>query len=200
MTRSRRRLIGGLEALAFERVALPIGAVTPPAFDRASPTLAATVTDPQNASRRNQHELAAAAERVLRAVDLDLETHSCPVRREGLAARYGDATAALPDETESPGDIFDRLTDREYDTPQEARAAVVDEIAGVDGPEGYDPERGLDLGSAGRLGTAEDPLDGERSPVDAEPRSGHDTEPEDVFDGAEPVEPEDREAGDGSAE
>ena len=65
------------------------------------------MTDPQNASRRNQRELAAAAERVLRAVDLGLETRSCPVRREGLAARYGDATAALPDETESPGDVFD---------------------------------------------------------------------------------------------
>ncbi|PSQ36253.1 hypothetical protein BRD05_03430 [Halobacteriales archaeon QS_9_70_65] len=64
----------------------------------------------------------------------------------------------------------------------------------------YNPERDLDPGSAGQSGTVEDPLDGERSPVDAEPRSGHDTEPEGVFDGAEPVEPEDGEAGDGSAE
>ena len=158
------------------------------------------MTDPQDASRRNQRELAAAVERVLRAVDPDLEAHSYPVRREELAARYGDTMAALPNETESLGDVFDRLTDREYDTPQEAKAAVVGEIAGVDGPDEYNPERDLKPGSAGRLGTVEDPLDGERSPVDAEPRSDHDAEPEGVFDGAEPVEPEDREASDGSAE
>ena len=118
------------------------------------------MTDPQDASRQNQRELAAAAERVLRAVDPNLEAHSYPVRREELAARYGDTTAALPNETESLGDVFDRLTDREYDTPQEAKAAVVGEIAGVDGPDEYNPERDLDPGSAGRLGTVEDPSTG----------------------------------------
>ena len=158
------------------------------------------MTDPQDASRQNQRELAAAAERVLRAVDPDLEAHSYPVRREELAARYGDTMAALPNETESLGDVFDRLTDREYETPREARAAVVGEIAGAVDPEAYNPERDLDPGSAGRLGTVEDPLAGERSPVDAEPRSAPEAvpdepDPEGVFDGAEAVEPEDREAG-----
>lgn len=190
---------GGLKTLVLGRVALPVRAVTPPTF-WALPTLTATMTDPQDASQQNQRELAAAAERVLRAVDPDLEAHSYPVRREELAARYGDTTVTLPNETESLGDVFDRLTDREYDTPQEAKAAVVGEIAGVDGPNEYNSERDLDPGSAGQLGTVEDPLDGERSPVDVEPRAGHDTEPEGVFDGAEPVEPEDREVSDGSAE
>ena len=111
----------------------------------------------------------------------------------------------LPNETESLGDVFDRLTDAEYETPQEARAAVVGEIAGAVGPDEYNPERDLDPRSASRLGTVEDPLVEERSPVDAEPRSGpeavpDDTDPEGVYDGAEAVEPDDRGAGDGATE
>ena len=143
---------------------------------------------------------AESVERILREVDGEMDEHAYPVRREDLAAHYGDTTVELPNETESLGDVFDRLTDREYETPREARAAVVGEIAGAVDPEAYNPERDLDPGSAGRLGTVEDPLAGERSPVDAEPRSAPEAvpdepDPEGVFDGAEAVEPEDREAG-----
>lgn len=157
------------------------------------------MTDPQDASRRNQRERAEAVERVLREVDPDLEAHSYPVRREELAARYGDTTVELPNETESLGDVFDRLTDRGYETAREARAAAVGEIAGapVEGDE-YNVERDLGPEEAGRLGTVEDPLDWADSPVDAEPVSDPEAvpdepNPEGVYDGAEPIEAADRE-------
>jgi hypothetical protein len=161
------------------------------------------MTDPQDASRRNQHERAAAVERVLLSVDPDMEAHSYPVRREELAARYGDTTVELPNETESLGDVFDRLNDAEYGTAREARAAAVGEIAGVSlAPDGYTVERHVDPEHAGRLGTVEDPVaDEPGSPVDADTPSDHEAvaeepDPEGVYDGAEAVEPHDREPDD----
>lgn len=165
------------------------------------------MSDPQDASRRNQRERAAAVERVLREADPDLEAHSYPVRREELAARYGDTTVELPNETESLGDVFDRLTDGDYETAREARAAAIGEIAGVpvDADE-YNIERELDPETAGHLGTVEDPLAGDDdSPIDTEPRSAPEAvpdepDPDGVYDGAEAVEPDDREAGSRTAE
>jgi hypothetical protein len=159
------------------------------------------MTGPQDASRRNQHERADSVERVLRSVDPDLDAHAYSVRREELAARYGDTTVALPNETESLGDVFDRLTDAEYETAREARAAAVGEIAGVSlAPEGYTVERPVDPEHAGRLGT--DPVaDEPGSPVDADPPSDPDAvadepDPVGVYDGAEAVEPHEREPDD----
>lgn len=161
--------------------------------------------DPQDASRRAQRERAAAVERVLREVDPDLEAHSYPVRREALAARYGDTIVELPNETESLGDVFDRLTDREYESAREARAAAVGEIAGVSvDSDGYNLERDLDPERAGRLGTVENPLaEGDRSPVEGEPPSepeavADEPDPDGIYDGAEAVEPVDREGGESS--
>jgi hypothetical protein len=157
------------------------------------------MTDPQTVSRRAKHERAAAVERVLRSVDPDLDGHAYPVRREELAARYGDTTVELPNETESLGDVFDRLTDAEYDTAREAKAAAIGEIAGVSlNADEYNPERDLDPRTAGQLGTVKDPLaDDAGSPVEAEPPSDPEAvpgEPDGVYDGTKAVEPEDREA------
>lgn len=160
------------------------------------------MTDPQDTSRRNQRERAAAVERLLRSADPDLEAHSYPVRREELAARYGDTAVELPNETESLGDVFDRLTDREYATAREAKAAAIGEIAGVSlEPDEYNPGQDLDPAAAGELGTVEDPLaEDAGSPVDADPPSSPEAVPEEpdpdgVYDGAEAVEPDDRERG-----
>lgn len=164
------------------------------------------MSDPQDASRRNQRERAAAVERLLREVDPDLEAHAYPVRREDLAARYGDTTVELPNETESLGDVFDRLTDAEYGTAREAKAAAIGDIAGVSvDAEGVNLERELNPEDAGRLGTVEDPLaEAGDSPLDAEPRSTPEAvpdepDPDGVYDGREAVEPDDREGGGSSS-
>lgn len=163
------------------------------------------MTDPQDASRRNQRERAAAVERLLREVDPDLSAHAYPVRREDLAARYGDTAVELPNETETLGDVFDRLTDTEYETAREAKAAAIGEIAGVSvAADEYVHERSVDPEEAGDLGTVEDPLaEEEESPVDSEPVSDPEAvpdepDPDGVYDGSEAVEPDDREGGDSS--
>lgn len=61
---------------------------------------------------------------------LDDEQHKYPMRREELAAEYADHVIDLPNETESLGSVFDRLTDRRFEDPIEAREAVLNELTG----------------------------------------------------------------------
>lgn len=63
---------------------------------------------------------------------LDDPEHKYPVRREELATRYADHEMDLPNETESLGSVFDRLTDRRYESAVEAREAVLDELTGAE--------------------------------------------------------------------
>jgi len=53
-----------------------------------------------------------------------------PMRREELATEYADRVMDLPNETESLGSVFDRLVDERYDSPMEAREAVLNELTG----------------------------------------------------------------------
>lgn len=68
-----------------------------------------------------------------------------PVRREELATRYADTLIELPNETESLGSVFDRLTDDTYETPAEAREAVLNQLTGAEAGMGeYNDERALE--------------------------------------------------------
>lgn len=64
---------------------------------------------------------------------LDRDDHKYPMRREELAVEYADHAMDLPNETESLGSVFDRLVDRRYETPAEAREAVLNELTGEEG-------------------------------------------------------------------
>ena len=159
------------------------------------------MTDPQDPSAGRQRSHAESVERILREVDAEMDEHAYPVRREDLAAYYGDATLDLPNETESLGDAFDRLSETEYETAREIKRAVVGAVADNEEvtAESFDLEE-FDVRRDGedRLGSTADRLEAPESPVDeeapTEPGHGPDGEAhEDVYDAAETVEAEDRE-------
>ncbi|MFB6204955.1 MAG: hypothetical protein ABEJ05_00280 [Haloglomus sp.] len=75
---------------------------------------------------------------------LDRDSHKYPMRREELAVEYADHELDLPNETESLGSVFDRLVDRRYESPAEAREAVVNELTGEEaGLAEFNDERAL---------------------------------------------------------
>ncbi|PSP93540.1 hypothetical protein BRC84_04900 [Halobacteriales archaeon QS_1_68_44] len=159
------------------------------------------MTDPQDPSAGRQRSHAESVERILREVDAEMDEHAYPVRREDLATYYGDATLDLPNETESLGDAFDRLSKTEYETARELKRAVVGAVADNEEAtvESFDPEEfGVRRDDEDRLGSTADRLEAPESPVDeeapTEPGHGPDGEAhEDVYDAAETVEAEDRE-------
>ncbi|MFB6196181.1 MAG: hypothetical protein ABEI80_08405 [Haloplanus sp.] len=93
-----------------------------------------------------QHERNEHVRSILEATEcLADEEHKFPVRREELAVEYADHTMDLPNETESLGSVFDRLTDRRYATPAEAREAVLNELTGEEGDMGeYNDQRSIE--------------------------------------------------------
>ncbi|PSQ10454.1 hypothetical protein BRC93_09575 [Halobacteriales archaeon QS_5_70_15] len=60
-----------------------------------------------------------------------LEDRSYPVSSAELGAEYADQPIDLPNETETVGDVFDRL-DQEFDSAAEAREALYGELTGED--------------------------------------------------------------------
>jgi len=67
-----------------------------------------------------------------------------PVTSEELAVEYGDEVIDLPNETESLGSVFDRLVDERFESPEEVREAIYNELTGeAAGPEEYNDERAL---------------------------------------------------------
>ncbi|RDI71355.1 DUF5789 family protein [Halopelagius longus] len=76
-----------------------------------------------------RHERTEHVENILKETDTSLDDHKYPATSEELSRAYGDQTTDLPNETESLGSVFDRLDD-EYDTAQEAREAVYNELTG----------------------------------------------------------------------
>lgn len=97
-----------------------------------------------------QHEQAENTEHILRSVDPDLEEHSYPVTTEELSNQYRGTEFDIANETESWGSVFDRMRDRhtEFETPDEAREALVAEVQRMDAydeewtdePQATDPE------------------------------------------------------------
>jgi hypothetical protein len=81
--------------------------------------------DPQESANERRHEQVEAVEEILDSVDPALEEHAYPVTSEELSAHYGSTNSELPNETESLGSVFDRLEDKEYDSPMEVKEAVL---------------------------------------------------------------------------
>ena len=70
-----------------------------------------------------------------------------PTTTEELASEYADQPLDMPNETESLGSVFDRMTQREeFESPQEVREALYGELTGEaerDSPGEYNEERDL---------------------------------------------------------
>ena len=98
----------------------------------------------QRHARERQHERTESVEDMLGEAGQMLGEHKYPATSEELATEYGDQPLDLGNETESLGSVFDRLVDERFDTADEAREAVYDEITGeAAGPEEYNDERAL---------------------------------------------------------
>lgn len=103
-------------------------------------------TDDRAVPTEHEESLTEHTESVLEATEcLDDLEHKYPMRREELATRYADHEMDLPNETESLGSVFDRLVDRRYETPAEAREAVLNELTGEEhGMNEFNDERSIE--------------------------------------------------------
>lgn len=114
---------------------------------------ASEVTDRANERRR---ERAKSAERMSADLGADFfDEYKYPATSEELATEYGDEEIDLANETETIGDVFDRLVDERFESADEVREAVYNELTGeASGPEEYNEERSLsdldDVGSSRR--------------------------------------------------
>jgi len=113
------------------------------------------VQDSANERRRDRTET---VEDALGDVGM-LEESKYPATSEELAVEYADQELDLVNETESLGSVFDRLVDERFESPDEAREAVLNELTGeAAGDEEYNDERAvdsLDDEEAEPLGTGE---------------------------------------------
>lgn len=104
-----------------------------------------------------QSERADIVEGLLQEVESQLDDPKYPVRSEELAEMYADQPMDLPNETETLGDVFDRVGEK-FDYRQDVREALYGEITGeAAGPAEYNPERDLD--QLDQEVGSEDPLD-----------------------------------------
>ena len=98
----------------------------------------------QRRARERQRERTESVEDMLGEAGQMLGEHKYPATSEELATEYGDQPLDLQNETESLGSVFDRLVDERFESAEEAREAVYDEITGeAGGPEEYNDERDL---------------------------------------------------------
>lgn len=98
----------------------------------------------QRHARERQRDRTERVEDMLGEAGEMLGEHKYPVTSEELAAEYGDQPLDLQNETESLGSVFDRLVDERFESAEEAREAVYDEITGeAGGSEEYNDERDL---------------------------------------------------------
>jgi hypothetical protein len=90
--------------------------------------------DPSDEAAQRKHERAQHTEETLEAVDAVVGNSSYPTNASELNTTYGDTRGDLRNETESLGDVFDRMApDEEYETEAEAREAVLSELEGESG-------------------------------------------------------------------
>jgi hypothetical protein len=98
----------------------------------------------QDRAIERQRERAEITEDIYERVGGLLGEQTYPTTSEELAVEYGDTVVDLPNETESLGSVFDRLVDERYESPDEAREAVFNELTGeAAGLEEYNDERAL---------------------------------------------------------
>lgn len=100
----------------------------------------------QDRAEQRQSQRADEVEDVLDDVERDLGEREYPVRSEELAEEYAEQPLDMPNETESLGSVFDRMTDdEEFDSPQEVREALYGELTGhAAGEEEYNEGRDLE--------------------------------------------------------
>jgi len=99
----------------------------------------------QQHARERQHERTESVEGMLGEAGEMLGEHKYPATSEELATEYGDQPLDLGNETESLGSVFDRLVDERFESADEAREAVYNEITGeAAGPEEYNDQRDLE--------------------------------------------------------
>ncbi len=97
----------------------------------------------QESANRRRHERTDTVEDVLGDVGLFAE-EKYPTTSEELAVEYADQEIDLANETESLGSVFDRLVDERFETPADAREAVLNELSGdAAGSEEYSDGRDL---------------------------------------------------------
>src|SRR6056297_1861097 len=98
----------------------------------------------QRHTRERQRERTESVEEMLGEAGQMLGEHKYPATSEELAIEYGDQPLDLGNETESLGSVFDRLVDERFDSADEAREAIYNELTGeASGPEEYNDERAL---------------------------------------------------------
>ncbi|RBI63114.1 hypothetical protein DMJ13_00725 [halophilic archaeon] len=98
----------------------------------------------QDRAVERQHERTERVEETLGQAGEMLGEHKYPASSEELAAEYGDQRLDLANETESLGSVFDRLVDERFESADEAREAVYNEVTGeAGGSEEYNDERPL---------------------------------------------------------
>ena len=99
----------------------------------------------QNRAEERQRERASRVESTVDDVASRLlSEHKYPVTSEELAIEYGNEEIDLPNETESLGSVFDRIVDERFDSPEEAREALYNELTGGAGFQTeYNDERDL---------------------------------------------------------
>jgi hypothetical protein len=99
----------------------------------------------QESSNQRRQERTETVEDMLGDVGM-LEESKYPATSEELAVEYADQEIDLANETESLGSVFDRLVDERFESPDEAREAILNELTGeAAGPEEYND--GRDLGT-----------------------------------------------------
>ena len=99
----------------------------------------------QRHARERQRERTERVEDMLGDAGRMLGEHKYPATSEELASEYGDQSIDLANETESLGSVFDRLVDERFESAEEAREAVYNELTGeAGGSEEYNDERDLD--------------------------------------------------------
>lgn len=98
----------------------------------------------QDRAVERQHERTESVEDMLGDAGKMLGEHKYPATSEELAAEYGDQRLDLANETETLGSVFDRLVDERFESAEEAREAIYDEVTGdAGGMEEYNDERAL---------------------------------------------------------
>lgn len=111
----------------------------------------------QQSANERRHERTETVEDIAGRVGNMLEEQKYPVTSEELAMEYSDEVMDLPNETESVGSVFDRIVDERFESPDEAREALLNELSGqAAGPEEYNDGRSLSEidGDDDRLDTA----------------------------------------------
>ncbi|WP_254769145.1 hypothetical protein [Salinilacihabitans rarus] len=111
----------------------------------------------QRGARERQSARADHSESILEAVGRHLGEIEYPVTGEELSAQYSIDEMDLPNETESLGDVFDRLTNEEFASEAEARERIYGELTGeAGGPSEANPERAVqDLDEEAQSGPTE---------------------------------------------